>query len=338
MRDETRGNETLAVLLTRACQFDCVYCRYSRDQPAISRALLERCVDALGECSAPELTLQFIGGEPLLRFEAMLETIRYAQKKRLRGKVFRFAVTTNGLLLDDKKLKILSRYPVRFQLSLDGPPASQAANRPMRGRKKGVYPARRLERALELLLEKGCDFAVHSVISPEKVSRMFDDAMSFMDAGVPELHYQYRVGIEWSLRDATAYCREITRIAFAAKKRGLPLEGLMDANEPAIISRSCTVDTDGEVYLGCAVPSMELILPRLKECNLLGNIRDANPERLLGHDDGVLARAQGLYPDDASLDRVVQSNIRMGWLSRRTEWHLRRKLSGGGALPAGAAA
>lgn len=67
------------------------------------------------------LEIDFFGGEPLLNFDVVVETMRYASRRgRDLGKHVRYAITTNCLLLDDEVLKAIKEYDVFVVASIDG--------------------------------------------------------------------------------------------------------------------------------------------------------------------------------------------------------------------------
>lgn len=334
MRDPSRGVETVALLVTRACQLDCVYCRFRRDAPAMDDALLRRCADLALEAGSWGCGLVFLGGEPLLRLAQVLETMDYASARRAAefpGKALSFSVTTNGLLLDDAALDALLARGASIQLSLDG--SRQEAQRPLRAAGK-AYPSAALDAAFERLVARKAPFAVHSVISPDGVGDLYADAMRFLERGAPQVHFQYRVGVEWPRAAGFAYVDEIARVAAEARRRGLPLEAkeLMDSNEPAIVSSSVTVDVDGLAYLGCTVPAMEELLPALKTTNLLGDARRLSLQELMAAAPGAWERALAAHRGDKALERVVASNLAMGKVCVEAEAALRRKYPRGAAV------
>ena len=64
-----------------------------------------KAVDFLIEHSGDvnDLELYFFGGEPLLNFSVLKDTVEYAHKKEAEtGKKFRFSVTTNGTFLTEE--------------------------------------------------------------------------------------------------------------------------------------------------------------------------------------------------------------------------------------------
>ncbi len=67
------------------------------------------------------LEVDFFGGEPLLNFEVVKEVVEYARSlEKAHNKNFRFTITTNGVLLDDKKIEFINKEMSNVVLSIDG--------------------------------------------------------------------------------------------------------------------------------------------------------------------------------------------------------------------------
>ena len=85
------------------------------------------------------LEVDFFGGEPLMNFDVVKETVAYARSlEEKHHKKFRFTTTTNGVLLDDEKADFLNREMNNVVLSLDGRRQVNDAMRPNAGG-KGSY-------------------------------------------------------------------------------------------------------------------------------------------------------------------------------------------------------
>lgn len=85
----------------------------------------KRAIDFLIEKSGGRRNLEvdFFGGEPLLNFDTVRETVFYAlERQKETGKNFRFTLTTNALLLNDEHSKFINEYMGNVVLSLDGRP------------------------------------------------------------------------------------------------------------------------------------------------------------------------------------------------------------------------
>ena len=80
-------------------------------------------IDFLLEKSAgrENLELDFFGGEPLMNFDVVKETVKYARSKEKEyGKHFRFTITTNGMLLTEDKIDFINQEMSNVVLSIDG--------------------------------------------------------------------------------------------------------------------------------------------------------------------------------------------------------------------------
>ena len=67
------------------------------------------------------IEIDFFGGEPMLNFDVVKETVSYARKQGKKyGKNFRFTITTNGLLIDEDQMRYVNETMDNIVLSCDG--------------------------------------------------------------------------------------------------------------------------------------------------------------------------------------------------------------------------
>ncbi|NBI65265.1 thioether cross-link-forming SCIFF peptide maturase [Pseudoflavonifractor sp. 60] len=67
------------------------------------------------------IEVDFFGGEPLMALDTVKRTVEYARSlEKEHDKVFRFTITTNGVLLDDETIDYINREMSNVVLSLDG--------------------------------------------------------------------------------------------------------------------------------------------------------------------------------------------------------------------------
>jgi uncharacterized protein len=129
---ENRGAVIKAMCLHVAhdCNMRCAYCFASEGSFAGERALLsaetgKKAIDFLLAHSGARrnLEIDFFGGEPLMNFEVVRDLVRYGRdREQARGKRIRFTITTNGLLLDEKKEAFINEHMDNVILSIDGRP------------------------------------------------------------------------------------------------------------------------------------------------------------------------------------------------------------------------
>ncbi|MCL2616839.1 MAG: 4Fe-4S cluster-binding domain-containing protein, partial [Defluviitaleaceae bacterium] len=110
------------------CNLRCGYCFAGEGEYAGKRALMPaetgmRAIDFLVENSRGrrELEVDFFGGEPLMNFDVVKQTVAYARTlEGLHDKRFRFTITTNGILLNDDIERYINEEMYNVVLSLDG--------------------------------------------------------------------------------------------------------------------------------------------------------------------------------------------------------------------------
>lgn len=130
----------LVLQITQSCNLVCHYCPYadmedehlqrSHKNRHMTKNVAIKAIDFFLAHSVEQndLTLSFYGGEPLIDFELMCETILYAEKVFL-GKNLMINMTTNGTLMTDEMIDFLVGHNVVVTVSLDGPKEIHDRNR-----------------------------------------------------------------------------------------------------------------------------------------------------------------------------------------------------------------
>src|SRR6516165_2741707 len=121
----------LEVVLTAACNLRCSYC-YQTEKKARSMewSTLRAGLDRLMSSKARDVSVLFIGGEPLLEFGLIQRAVRYLETLRQADRHIRKTVITNGTLLQDEHLAFFATHDFRLQLSFDGIEAAQDIRAP----------------------------------------------------------------------------------------------------------------------------------------------------------------------------------------------------------------
>ena len=120
--------KALCLHVSHDCNLRCKYCFAETGDFGTGRKIMpvetgKKAIDFLIEKSTgrENLELDFFGGEPLMAWETVVETVKYARSiEKQHGKNFRFTMTTNGVLLDDEKIDYINKEMVNCVLSLDG--------------------------------------------------------------------------------------------------------------------------------------------------------------------------------------------------------------------------
>ena len=135
--------KSLCLNIAHDCNLRCQYCFASQgDYDTHKRELMsfdvaKRAVDLLiksTEGKRQHCEIDFFGGEPLMNFDVVKQTIEYIRKQeKIHDKVFKLSLTTNGMLLDPAKVKYLTDNHISLILSLDGRPEVHDRMRPDAG-------------------------------------------------------------------------------------------------------------------------------------------------------------------------------------------------------------
>lgn len=156
--------KSLCLHIAHDCNLHCDYCfaeggPFGGDRrlmsPEVARAAVDFLVAASGGRAACEI--DFFGGEPLINFDVVRETVSYARRRGAEtGKVFGFTLTTNALTLTEEHEDYLNREGISLILSLDGRPEVHDRHRRVsggRGSYRLIMP--RIQRCLRRRREAG---------------------------------------------------------------------------------------------------------------------------------------------------------------------------------------
>ena len=120
--------KALCLNVAHTCNLSCEYCfakggKYQGPDAIMTMDVAKKAIDFLIEESGSHynLDIDVFGGEPLLKWDLVKETVAYAKgKEEEYNKKFNFTLTTNGVLLDDDKIDFLNENMKNVVLSLDG--------------------------------------------------------------------------------------------------------------------------------------------------------------------------------------------------------------------------
>lgn len=305
----------ILMMVTRACQLNCVYCQFDRTKAPMTLETIHSAIDLLMTARHKEVKIQFFGGEPLLRLDLVFAAMDYAEAAAKKaGKTVVFIMTTNTMALTDELRAKLDARKVIWILSFDGDAETQDEQRPLRAGGTRFLPA---YEQIKRIAASGAPYLVNMTTTPEHAHDTKRNALRLLDAGVRAISFGNRMGTDWSDEKAVAYFRGIQAFLEEAKSRGLSIFVLNSVarDEPMIISPTPNVDCDGTVYTGSIIPPLEKLLPTVVPVVRLGALKDMTDFEQLRVDrvamwHKVQAAVKGT-PEEA----IVASGLRMGQLS-----------------------
>lgn len=121
--------KALCLHVSHDCNLRCRYCFASTGdfgtgcRMTMDFDTAKKAIDWVVEKSGKRrnIEIDFFGGEPLMAMDTVRRTVEYARSlEKEHDKVFRFTITTNGILLDDENIDYINREMSNVVLSLDG--------------------------------------------------------------------------------------------------------------------------------------------------------------------------------------------------------------------------
>jgi uncharacterized protein len=111
--------------ITNQCNLRCTYCYVHKTPEKMSQEIAKKAVDKIifsaHKHGFKNITFKFAGGEPLLEFKQVLETVNHARTLAKKNKIkIDFVIITNGVLLTEKICQTLKKNKLRLAISLDG--------------------------------------------------------------------------------------------------------------------------------------------------------------------------------------------------------------------------
>lgn len=143
-----RELSSISFQVTQGCNLGCYYCPFAQkndlaryhDNKMMDFSQVKTALDMICSSSMDSsfISIGFYGGEPLLNFKLIKETVKYAELK-FYGKMIHFTITTNGTLLTKEMMKFFEDHQFQLVLSLDGPKDINDSNRYFLNKNESVF-------------------------------------------------------------------------------------------------------------------------------------------------------------------------------------------------------
>jgi uncharacterized protein len=183
--------------LTVACNLRCRYCFKEKWNEHMEERVAFDAVCWLLHASGPaqSVNVNFMGGEPLLRFELIKKLVPFGKRRaRQRGKRIHFGVTTNATLVTDEIVEFWRTWGMGFHTSVDGIPDIQDRTRPMTS---GRGSSHLVEKCVPKILEYRPGTTARCTIVPESVSNVLDNYRYFRSRGYLDIALVPGMPHEW---------------------------------------------------------------------------------------------------------------------------------------------
>lgn len=202
----------LTLFVNHRCNLRCTYCytgeKFDRAMPL---DVAEKAIDfGLRETTTGYLLIAFFGGEPMLEIDKIEKIIGIAKEKaKAANKRLFWFITTNGTLLDSRRLQLLKKERFQIQVSLDGGRQAQDATRP---RVNGKSSFDDVNRNLQTLLAEGFKVRVVSVLDPKNIDYMADSLDHCISLGCKEVHLSPNYTANWDEENCRRFEVALSRL------------------------------------------------------------------------------------------------------------------------------
>lgn len=179
------------IILTNKCNMHCSYCyaQASRNNDCIGKGTLIKTIDYISQKKSKLNKYTFIGGgEPTLEWNLFEFAVNYiydtypSQKNQI-------SLTTNTVLLDEKKIQWIKQHNIHVSVSCDILPDLQNAQRPLLNNANSAII---VSDKIRLLLENKVDISIRSTVTQAGVDRMSDMVEYVHDnyPGIKSIHLE----------------------------------------------------------------------------------------------------------------------------------------------------
>lgn len=177
----------LYLLVAGDCNLECSYCYAQQGRSGGGpRAMSPETLRAALEKLVPEdtaLVVSFFGGEPLLEIDLLRDAVAWGNALAAeRGTRLRYALTTNGTLLDEARLEFIQCHISHVAVSLDGEAALTNASRCFKTGGESVH--RTVVENLRRLKRAGIPYGLRGTI-PEGRAKDLGAAASHLESLTP---------------------------------------------------------------------------------------------------------------------------------------------------------
>ncbi len=222
----------LYLVIAQDCNLACSYCYaqggdFGRGPSLMQAETMAAALEHLLPLAGLTLAVSFFGGEPLLNFELMKETVAYGNRlSAQRGVRLVYCLTTNGTLLDDDKLAFIREHLSHLAVSLDGDAAATNASR--RFKNGGDVHGTVLD-ALERLRQANVPFALRGTVAEPHAAGVEGAADHLSRLGAVSL--RLAPAAEWRGQSLRAWMDGYSRLSRTSLARLLAGEAPLVANE-----------------------------------------------------------------------------------------------------------
>ena len=260
-------------ILTENCNLRCVYCfekntravhQYMNEETAFK--MIDFLFDNAIKANEKRVNITFFGGEPMLCTDLMISMLRYGvDKERKTGIKAKFSIITNGTIYNDKVEEFLKEWclltnnDIDIQLSIDGTPEIQNANRPCAN--NCLNSADLAEEAIVKFKDfykryniPSSRLHIHAVISKTSLPKIYECHQYFTHKLNVYYKFAWVIEEDWDDNDVIILDQQLEKICASLLKSGVqnkdvfPFKRFDNCSGCSSGRRLISMDTEGNIY------------------------------------------------------------------------------------------
>lgn len=289
--------------VTEDCCMNCSYCyQHNKTSKKMSFDIAKKFIDDLlsdkyylmTKENTGGLTIEFIGGEPLLEIDLIDKIWTYLMDQLILlnhpwAPYVKMSICSNGLLYSNPKVKeFLIKYKkwMSFSISIDGnKELHDACRKDLKG--NGTYDIA-IDAVKDYYNTTGIMMGTKSTISPDNIKYLYKSFLNLIDLGYRDIHVNCIFEKGWTIEHAKILYKELKQIAdfiidnklnnkiyysFLDKTYGMPVSESENNNWCGGVGQeNFAIDPDGKLYP--CVRYMNSSLNNRQEPLSFGNIKD----------------------------------------------------------------
>ncbi len=171
---------TFTIYLTTECNFKCKYCyEQFEEKMYLTKEDAKKIIDFIMDYTSENITIVFMGGEPLLFKETIYYIINYINTNYTERKV-KYNMTTNASLIDDNVIEVIKKEDFELRVSIDGDRYSHLLNR---NSKNGKEYYDTIINNIEKIRFNNIPFAVRMTVTHNTLSNIYQNVKYFHEKG-----------------------------------------------------------------------------------------------------------------------------------------------------------
>lgn len=251
--DQTRAYVCM-LLVTDACNLNCVYCyENNKSNKSMTLEVAQRAIrNAFEKKGFDYVSIQFMGGEPLLGFPLMKEISEWMWDNEF-SKPYELFASTNGTLLNDEMKQWFSKNKDRISLGLsfDGVPMAQDLNRSQSSRQIDF----------SFFLETWPNMYVKMTVSVDTIQYLYESVVFLEESGFLNIKTDLAYMKGWQTNHLRIWNEELKKlVTYYADEEHKNHCSLLDTKIEAVFAKNVSVkrcgcgedivcvDTDGKEY------------------------------------------------------------------------------------------